>query len=350
MDRILDDVYYNLDRPGSYGSVSQVAKHSNTSVDNARDWLKSQDTYTLHKPAIHKFKRRHVYSKNINDFIQIDLADMQSLSRYNDGNRFILVAIDVFSKRGYAQPLKGKSAQFVVPALTNILDQMFPRPHFCQFDRGTEFLNGAVQQLFRDRKIQYYWTMNNEIKASIVERFIRTVKSKLYKFFTHKNTYRWVDVLQSVIENYNNSYHTSIKMTPNEVSDANSEIVRAHLYPHTNYKPKWKYQVGQKCRISKVKHVFHKGFRQLWSEEIFVIRQRFPSNPVTYGLEDLMKEEITGRFYEEEIQPVTKDDSNLYKIEKILKTRRGSKGIEHFVRWRGYSNKFDSWVSDLENA
>ena len=156
MERILDDAYYNLDRPSSsYGSVSQVAKQSNTSVAKARDWLKSQDAYTLHKPAIHKFKRRYVYSKSINDFIQIDLADVQSLSRHNDGNRFILVAIDVFSRRGYALPLKGKSVQFVVPALTSILDQMFPRPNFCQSDRGTEWLNQSVQQLFRDRKITH---------------------------------------------------------------------------------------------------------------------------------------------------------------------------------------------------
>ena len=260
MERILD-VYYNLKNPGCYGSVSQVAKHSNTSVNKTRDWLKSQDTYTLHKPVNRKFKRRSVYSKSINDFIQIDLADMQQLSKYNDGYRFMLVAIDVFSRRGYALPLRGKSVQYVVPALTDILDQLFPRPNFCQSDRGTEWLNHSVQQLFRDRRIKHYWSMNDEIKASIVERFIRTVKSKLYKFFTHKNTYRWVDVLQSVIENYNNSYHTSIKMTPNEVNDSNSNIVRDHLYPERNKSPKWKYDVGQKCRVSKAKHVFHKGYR-----------------------------------------------------------------------------------------
>jgi len=158
-------------------------------------------------------------------------------------------------------------------------------------------------------------------------------------------------VLQSLVENYNNTYHRTIKMAPNQVSDENADLVRDRLYPAIDYKPKWKYQIGQKCRISKFKHVFHKGYRQGWSNEIFVIRQRFATDPVTYGLEDLLKEELAGRFYEEEIQPVTKEEDGVYKVEKILKSRRNKQGeIEYLVRWQGYSSKFDSWVSSLQDA
>lgn len=190
--------------------------------------------------------------------------------------------------------------------------------------------------------------MNDEIKASVIERWIRTLKSKIYKYFTHKTTYRWIDVLQSLIDNYNNSYHRSIKMTPNQVCDENADIVREQLYPQSNHTPKWKYNVGQKCRISKGKHVFHKGYREGWSEEIFVIRRRFTSEPVTYELEDLMGEEITGRFYEDEIQPVTKEDDGVYKVERVLKTRRNKNGkIEYLVKWVGYDDKFNSWVDNV---
>lgn len=351
MERILENVYYNLKEPGSYGGVNQLAKNTGLNVDKTRDWLTTQDTYTLHKPVRYKFKRRRTYSKHVNDLVQMDLVDLQSLARDNDSHRFILTAIDVFSRKAYAEPLKAKSAQYMVPAITRILDQIFPRVNLVQTDRGLEFLNKDVQQLFRDRNIKHYWSFNDEIKASVVERWNRTLKSKMHKYFTHNNTHRWIDVLQSLVENYNNTCHRTIKMAPNQVSDENASLVRDRLYPSIDYKPKWKYQIGQKCRISKFKHVFHKGYRQGWSNEIFVIRQRFATDPVTYGLEDLLKEELAGKFYEEEIQPVTKEEDGVYKVEKILKSRRNKQGeIEYLVRWQGYSSKFDSWVSSLQDA
>ena len=348
MERVLETVYYSLDEPTSYGSVDRLSRRTGVSKEKTREWLKSQDVYTLHRPVKRKFRRRRVYAKHLNDVIQADLLDLQSIAKYNDGYRFVLVVIDVFGKKGYGRAIKSKSAKQVAPAMESILDQLFPTPNFCQTDRGVEFLNHDVQSLFRERNIKHYWTMNDEIKAAVVERWIRTLKSKIYKYFTHKNTYRWVDVLQTLIDSYNNTYHRSIKMTPNQATDANADIVRANLYPPRETKSVWKYRVGQKCRISKGKHVFHKGYREGWSEEIFVIRHRFPSDPVTYALKDLMGEEITGRFYEDEIQPVTKEDDGEYIIERVLKTRRKKNGkIEYLIKWRGYDDKFNSWVNEI---
>ena len=349
MARILEKAYYDLDEPTSYGSVDRLAKRTGASKDKTLDWLKSQDVYTLHRPVRRKFRRRRVYAKHVNDVIQADLIDLQSFAKYNDGQRYALVVIDVFGKKGYGRAIRSKSAKHVAPALESILDQLFPTPNFCQTDRGVEFLNHDVQTLFRERNIKHYWTMNDEIKAAVVERWIRTLKSKIYKYFTHRNTYRWVDVLQALIDGYNNTYHRSIKMTPNQATDdANADVVRANLYPPRDTKPAWKYRVGQKCRISKGKHVFHKGYREGWSEEIFVVRRRFPTDPVTYGLTDLMNDEITGTFYEHEIQPVTKDDDGAYIIERVVKTRRNKNGkIQHLVKWRGYDDKFNSWVDEI---
>jgi hypothetical protein len=350
MERVLESTYYGLEDPASYGSIDRLAKRTGTSKKKTREWLKGQDTYTLHRPVKRKFDRRRVYAKHVNDIVQLDLADMQSLAKYNDGYRFILLLIDVFGKKGYGRAIKSKSSKSVVPALNSVLDQLYPPANFCQSDRGVEWLNRDVQAVFRERNIKHYWTMNDEIKAAVVERWIRTLKSKIYKYFTHKNTYRWIDVLQTLIENYNNTYHRSIKMTPNQASETNTDVVRANLYPARETDPVWKYRVGEKCRISKGKHVFHKGYREGWSEEIFVIHRRFSSDPVTYGLKDLMGEEITGRFYEDEIQPVTKEDGEEYIIERVLKTRRNKSGkIEYLVKWRGYDNKFNSWVDEITN-
>ena len=348
MDRVLKNVYYEPDRPGSFSGINPLSKYADVDRRKTVDWLQSQDTYTLHKPIRHKFKRRRTYSKGINDLIQMDLVDMQKMSRSNDGKRFILNAIDVFSRQGYAEPLMGKSAKYVAPAVAKILDSLFPPANYIQTDRGVEFLNEEVQRVFRDRNIKHYWSKNDEIKCGLVERFNRTLKAKMYKYFTHKNTERWVDVLPALLESYNKTFHRSIKMTPHEVCRENADIVRARLYPKTDYKPKWKYEVGQKCRISKAKRVFRKGFLPGWSDEIFVIKQRYSTDPVTYGLVDLMGEEIEGKFYEQEVQPITKDDDSTYIIDRVLKTRKINGKTEYLIRWRGYGEKFDSWVDNIQ--
>jgi hypothetical protein len=134
-------------------------------------------------------------------------------------------------------------------------------------------------------------------------------------------------------------------MTPNDVTSENSQIVAMRLYPEKT-KPKWTLEVGDNVRISKYKHVFKKGYTQNWTDEIFIVSLRHATNPVTYGLTDLNGEEIKGKFYEQEIQKVVKHD-DVYIVEKVLKTRKRNGQVEHFVKWKGYPDKFNSWTSDI---
>ena len=336
---LMERVYYDPSNPGSFGGVAPLVRQ--TRSNQAKNWLSSQDAYTLHKPVRRLFSRRKTYAKGIDDLFQADLSDMQNLSRYNDGYRFILTCVDVFSKRAFAIPLKDKRGPSVAVAFEKIFKDKVPV--LLQTDRGTEFLNKQVQGVFSKYNIKHYWSLNDDIKASCVERFNRTIKTRLFRYLTARHTKRWIDILSSLIDSYNNSYHRTIGMTPNEVTLENSQQIAVRMYP-LKTEPRWKYEVGDKVRISKYKNIFEKGYLQNWTDEIFVIAIRHSTSPVTYGLEDLLGEAIKGKFYEQELQKVTKEDS-VYIVEKVLKTRRRKGKLEHLVKWQGYADKFNSWTT-----
>ncbi len=215
-----------------------------------------------------------------------------------------------------------------------------------QTDKGTEFLNGTFQKLLKDRQIRHYTTENDDIKASVVERFNRTLKGVMWRYLTRTSTGRYIDVLPQLVSSYNDTYHRSIKMAPSEVNAQNENVVRRRLYPLTDVAIKWRYNVGQTVRIKQTRRVFKKGYEPSWTEEIFTIAALHPSDPPTYILKDLTDEIIKGKFYEQEIQPITKTDDT-YIVERVLKTRRRGKRVEYFVKWRNYPDKFNSWVDTI---
>jgi hypothetical protein len=338
----MDLIYYDPVNPGSFGGVAPLVRQTRSNA--AKNWLTTQDAYTLHKPVRRIFPRRKTFAKGIDDLFQADLADMQNLSRYNDGHRFILTCVDVFSKRAFAIPLKDKRGPSVADAFEKIFKEKVPV--LLQTDRGTEFLNNQVQSVFQKYNIKHYWSLNDDIKAACVERFNRTIKTRLFRFMTSRHTKRWIDVLDAFIDSYNKSFHRTIGMAPNDVTLENSQTIADRMYP-LKTEPHWKFQVGDKVRISKYKNIFEKGYLQNWTDEVFVIAIRQSTNPATYGLKDLLGEEIKGKFYEQELQKVSKEADDVYIVEKVLKTRRRKGKLEHFVKWQGYADKFNSWTTDV---
>jgi hypothetical protein len=341
-DVVMESTYYNPIKSGSYGGVQPLIRYSGQGHSNVKNWLSSQDAYTLHKPVRKVFPRRKTYAKGIHDLFQADLADMQQLSRFNDGYRFILTCVDVFSKRAFAIPLKDKKGSSVAAAFDKIFSEV--KPSMIQTDKGTEFLNQQVQDVFRKNNIRFYFSENREIKAACVERLNRTLKTRLFRYFTHHRTNRWIDVLDEFIRSYNESFHRSIGMAPNDVTFDNADIIMKRLYPEKPI-PKWKFMIGDTVRISKYKNIFQKGYLRNWTDELFTVTERYPTHPVTYGLQDLLGEHIKGKFYEQEIQKVIKTD-NVYEVETVIKTRKRGGKLEYYVKWKGYPDKFNSWTSD----
>ena len=303
--------------------------------------VKKRIVEELHRPARKNYPRRRVLLKGIDDLWQADLLELQPYSRINGGHRFILVVIDCLSKYVWVAPLKSKTGVAVCTGFKKIFDDSSPRlPRHLQTDKGKEFYNRWMRQLLDDRKINHYSTYSN-LKASIVERVIRTLKTQLWKRFSLQGTYKWLDTIVDIVNKYNRSKHRSIKMAPFEVKGKRKEAqVLKTLYmkkmPSTN--PKFK--LGDHVRISKRKAEFEKGYTPSWSTEIFKIIKVKKTIPPTYLLEDLEKKTIAGGFYGEELQ-LTKYP-NVYLVEKII--RRDNDG-RAFVKWLGFDSRHNSWVS-----
>ena len=290
----------------------------------------------LHKPVRRKFKRRRVLVSGIDKIWAADLADMQAFSKFNRGIKYLLAVIDVFSKYGYLIPLKDKTGKSVASALKTIFKER--KPEKMWVDKGKEFFNKDVKEL-----IELYSTENQE-KSSVVERWIRTMKERMWKYFTDNNTSVYIDILPDLVEDYNNTRHSSIKMTPVEASKKKNELtVWKNLYPDRlkNIDINPKFSIGDKVRISKKKKTFEKGYTTRWTEEIFTITKINHTSPVTYKIADLNGEEIEGFFYEPELQ---KTSQQLFRIEKVIEKGKN----KSLIKWKGYSDDFNSWVNNKD--
>ena len=286
----------------------------------------------LHKPVRRKFERRRVLVSGIDNIWAADLADMKAFSKFNQGFNFLLLVIDIFSKYGWIIPLKNKEGKTVASALKTIFKER--KPEKMWVDIGKEFYNKDVKEL-----IELYSTENEE-KSSVVERWIRTMKEKIWKYFTDNNTNHYVDILPDLVKDYNNTRHSSIKMTPVEASKKKNELeVWRNLYPDRLKKidinPK--FSIGDKVRISKKKKTFEKGYTTRWTEEIFTITKINRTSPVTYKIADLNGEEIDGTFYEPELQ---KTSQQLFRIQKVIEKGKN----KSLVKWKGFSDDFNSCV------
>ena len=349
MDQYLSSVYYNPKRTGGLGGVERlyrdVKKDGKYDISRAqlKKWLMKQDTYTLHKPARRPYRRNRVIVGGIDELWQMDLADMQSIADNNGGYRYLLVCIDVFSKYVWVIPLKNKTGPALVTAFKVILESG-RKPQKIQTDQGTEFFNKHFKALMKEEEIQLYNTYN-ETKASVVERVIRTLKTRMWRYFTAKKTMRYIDVLPDLVDSYNRSKHRSIQKKPINVTQNNERKVWHTLYGKRGNEEttKYKFEIGDQVRISKMKRTFEKGYLPNFSKEIFTISQQIPRHPPVYKLKDYDQEELSGTFYNEELQKVIKED-DVYEVEKILKKRGKGKNREVFVKWLGYPAKFNSWV------
>ena len=346
-DLRLAQAYHNPLRAGAYGGINSLVRSTGIHKDRVQQWLSHQDAYTLHKPVLYKFPRRRIIVNGIDHQWQADLMDLHSLRRYNDNNTFVLIVIDVLSKYTWARILKNKTGLTLVQAFDNILKSSGRRPKKLQTDKGTEFLNKHFQHFLKQEEIHFFVSENDDIKCAIAERVIRTIKEKLWRYFTKTQTYRYVEVLPKIIKNYNHSYHRSIKLSPAEVNSGNQEQVWKTLYMddarHFQNKRNIPLDVGDRVRISKTRVQFQKGYTSSWTSEKFTISQvLLHTTPSVYHLKDDHGEELKGTFYSQELQLIEKDFP--FQIQKVLKERGKSYSKEYLVQWKGYKPLFNSWI------
>jgi hypothetical protein len=262
----------------------------------------------------------------------------------------LLTCIDVLCKYGWVAPLKTKAADYVVEAFKTFIVRR--KPTFLQTDKGTEFLNAKFQKMLSDERIKHYTSQNDDIKCAVVERWHRTLLAKLYRYFTHKNTTRYVDVIHDLVVSYNDTYHSSIKMAPSAVDCHNEQDVRDTLFGRKKNErhntPRTRFKVNDTVRISGTRQRLPtKGYNEKWSRELFKVSKINDTDPVTYCLTDYAGETIVGKFYGPELIKAVKE---VFAIEKVLKTRHRKKDgkTEYFVKWLDYPDQFNSWTDHIK--
>ena len=336
--------YFDPKKPGSFSGARSLKKYTSANENDVKNFLSKQWTYTLHKPVRQKFIRRRYVTSGMNRQWQADLVDMSGFSKENGGYKYLLTVIDIFSRYAYARPLKTKTGMEVSTALKSIFEENGETaPKFLQTDQGKEFYNQHVLSLCNTYNTKLF-SVFTEQKSPIVERWNRTLKERMYRYFTYQGNHRWVDVLPRLVESYNNSYHSSIDQTPSSVNKRNE--MKVWLKQYSNLKKASmsdaSFQAGDRVRITKKRGNFTKGYLPGWTDEEFTINSiNTKYKPLLYYLEDDDGELIQGGFYKQELQKVNNPDK-VYRIEKILKTKGFGKNKKAYVKWMGYKNP--SWI------
>ena len=354
---VLRRIYYNPSNPAAFSTAlklyhaAQLIDPSIT-LNRVKQWLLGELTYTLHKPIRKNFKRNRVFVESMNEQFQADLVDMNDFSRINKGYKYILTIIDVFSKYAFAVPIKNKTGNEVKSALVKIFRQR--KPMKIQTDQGKEFKNRIVQNYLKSKGVIFFTSYNKTFKCSIVERFNRTLKAKMFKFFTSKGKKRYIDNLQDFVDSYNRTKHRTIKMRPIDVNLDNQDEVFYNTYGvettrdylMQSIKGKQKSMLrGEKVRRKYDLRPMEKSYLPNWSDEIYTVEKSIKGTKPMYSIR-FNSQSIPGKFYPEELQRVR---DQVYRVEKVVKTRLRNGRQEYFVKWVNYPSSYNSWVTNLDD-
>lgn len=295
----------------------------------------------LHRPARINFPRRKYVQKKIGQILQIDLVEMTNYSSENRGYRYLLTVIDTFSKYALVEPLKTKTGAEVTRAFEKVLKRYryTASVEYTHSDKSVEFHNKEFQGLLARYGIKHYST-HTKIKPGIVERFNRTLKNLCWKNFGYLGSYNWIDHIQRLVHTYNHTKHSTIKMKPAQVTKRHEKLLLTRIYKNNiKFLRPTDLKVGDSVRISDVSGVFRKGYLPQWSVGIYKITQVARTDPVTFRLSDFYGRSLARSFYREELQKTRYP--HVYLVEKVLQ-KRGSRAL---VKWLGYDDRFNTWIS-----
>ena len=353
---LLKRLYFDVKNPAGYGGITQLwkkAKEFQPSLKKAdvKFFLESQSSYNKTKPFRIKFKRRKILARHLNQVWEIDLVDMSAIQDLNGNMRFILTAIDVLSRFAMGVPIKNKQGITIRNGLKTIFKKSGRKPVKIHSDRGTEFYNSVVLNFLKSENIILYSSFS-EMKCAILERWHRTLKNRMFRYFIHNNTLRWIDILDDLILSYNNRPHKTLRgakpidvtesnqkkfwrmqferdntkiplynlngrlqstkqnLDQNALLESNGEIYKLHLDTEGKFTKrktieKAIFKIGDKVRLLHKNKTFRRGFHQSFTTEIFEISQiNYDQTPITYVIKDVNGEVISGKIYKEELSLV----------------------------------------------
>ena len=327
MDDRLKQVYYDVSNPSGFSSIRKLydtvkSEYSDLTLSYVRDWLSGQKPYSLLKPVKNRFKRNRVLVASVNEEFQADLLDVRNLSSSNKNIRFLLTVIDVLSKYAYAIPLKRKTANEVRNGFEKIFNERVPA--IIQTDDGNEF-KGSVQILFDEYNILHVVANDTRIKCSIAERFNKTLRLKIAKYLLSTSKRSYINVLDKIVETYNKTVHSQIRMRPIDVTIENQQKAFDNLYGGNTYREmlleayrkKSNLQVNDFVRLKTDKKTFGRGYQNNWSTQLYRISFIFKTGQkLMYAISDAIGNVMTRKYYTEDLQKI------IPKTHQITPTKR----------------------------
>jgi len=351
-DSCKDDLkrsYISPGHPIAFSGINAVYKYYNPhlTIKDIETVLSEIENYTLHR-EFHSNQRNPSYSHYKRYQWQCDLVDIRNLSKENDGVNYLLVCIDTFTRYAFIRPIVNKTGPEVRNAFQSILAEAGSPPKILVMDRGTEFYNRYFVKMCADNSIKMY-SPDSSIHAAYVERFNRTMQGMLYKYLTENETRRYLEVLPTLLQSYNNRVHRMIGTTP-AIAEGNSEVhleMRKRMSDYySKIKPKMpKFQVGDFVRIVKLKGKFDRGYNERAAREIFKIHEVKTNLKIPmYVLSNYNGDEIIkGRFYQNEL---TKASGDVFRVETVIRRRKYRGRNQLYVKWKGFDATHNSWIDE----
>ena len=356
-EKYLKEIYLNPSHPASFTNPQTLYRYIKKegkfkiSHSQIKRWIQKQESYSRNKSVKRNFQRGRVIVAGIDDQFDADLASLVYYADDNDGYKYLLVVIDIFSRYAWVQPLKDKTAPQIVNAFNTILSSG-RIPKRLRTDAAKDFTSEKFQ-LFVEGKHIVHFVTHNEKQANYVERFIKTLKSRLSRYMIEKNTRRYIDVLQKIVTSYNHTWHSGIRSEPVNVTKQNEKQLWWQMYwpkePYIKKKKKQKIKfalnIDDRVRSTYTRSPFHRAYDSKWTGEIFKVSRRFirQDQPI-YTLVDWYDNPVKGTFYQNELQKIETTNEDMFKIEKVLKYKGRGNKKEALVRWLGWPKHFDSWI------
>lgn len=352
----MTDLKENYRKPGHPIAFSGINKvydfyRGLLTKNQIRNILSGIESYTLHR-EYHKNIRNttHAYFKRYQ--FQMDLVEIQELSKYNDGIRYLLNVIDIFTRFAFVRPLLDKKAPTVLKAFKSILAEAKNKPLILVMDKGAEFSNKLFENFCLENNIKLI-NPQASTHAAFIERFNRSLQTIIYKYLTENETNRFIDHLQKLTLTYNNRKHRMIGISPSQAENDENSHLRINLLAKKRdekiVKKFPRLKIGTYVRIAKQKGKFSRGYNEQSNQEIFKIYKinTMKKIPLYYLQTYNGDEKISGGFYEFELTTV---NTSVFRIDKVLKKRKYKGKNQLFVKWKGFSDNYNEWInqSDVE--
>ncbi|KAL3071434.1 hypothetical protein niasHS_016718 [Heterodera schachtii] len=304
-------LYKDLSSPVAFTSVEPLLKEARKTQPkinrtDVQNYLATQRTYTLHRQAKRRYRRLPTLAPGLHTEWQADLAIFDRLAKQNRGYKYLLVCIDTLSRQVFVEPVKTKTSTNMIIAFGRIFKRSKYIPWKVLTDQGKEFTARTVQHFFRAKDVEHFCMLTSpQFHAGMAERANRSIKERLYRYFTERNTYTWIDVVQDIVRAINHSPNSSIGMRPADVNFKNAEALRQKLHNAAEnvVRRQPRYRVGDRVRIEKYKHVFQKGYLPRFTNELFTVAEvHTERSPVVYRLRDDHNEIISGTVEQQFVQ------------------------------------------------